>query len=335
VFWLSWFLVYALLISLTSLLASILLNFIVFNTTQTYYWILLALMVSFGFSIIMFSFMLTAIFSKAKTAGAVGGISIMLVGCLYYVQVFLPIAADSPLFWLVGLLSPPAFAMAMDQILKYDITGVSMSWEVLWSTEVSGLPIAGCLVMLLLDTLLYSLLAAWLDNIIPTEYGTQRSPWFCLAPSYWLPGSTAPPTSLRTTPVEVSEDVESIPATMRGTEAIVIRDLRKDFTGLGKETVRAVQGVNLDIYPGEITAILGHNGAGKSTLFNMLTGMCSSTSGSAAIFGYNIRDPNQMAEIRKMTGICPQHDILFDELTPREHLTFFARIRVSPLLNAL
>ena len=44
-----------------------------------------------------------------------------------------------------------------------------MSWEVLWSTEVSGLPIAGCLVMLLLDTLLYSLLAAWLDNIIPTE----------------------------------------------------------------------------------------------------------------------------------------------------------------------
>ena len=192
VFWLSWFLVYALLISLTSLLASILLNFIVFNTTQTYYWILLALMVSFGFSIIMFSFMLTAIFSKAKTAGAVGGISIMLVGCLYYVQVchpclpllapvqvFLPIAADSPLFWLVGLLSPPAFAMAMDQvaayipstpqILKYDITGVSLSWEVVWSTEVSGLPIAGCLVMLLLDTLLYSLLAAWLDNIIPTE----------------------------------------------------------------------------------------------------------------------------------------------------------------------
>ena len=50
---------------------------------------------------------------------------------------------------------------------------------------------------------------------------------------------------------------------MRGTEAIVIRDLRKTFGGLGKkEKVKAVQGVNLDIYPGEITAILGHNGAG-------------------------------------------------------------------------
>jgi ABC-type multidrug transport system ATPase subunit len=35
-----------------------------------------------------------------------------------------------------------------------------------------------------------------------------------------------------------------------------------------------------------------------------------------------------MEEIRKMTGICPQHDVLFDELSPREHLQFFARIRV-------
>ena len=54
-----------------------------------------------------------------------------------------------------------------------------------------------------------------------------------------------------------------MPNTMRGTEAIVIRDLRKTFGGIGKkEKVKAVQGVNLDIYPGEITAILGHNGAG-------------------------------------------------------------------------
>ena len=35
-----------------------------------------------------------------------------------------------------------------------------------------------------------------------------------------------------------------------------------------------------------------------------------------------------MDEIRKLTGICPQHDVLFDELTPREHLKFYARIRV-------
>ncbi len=134
-----------------------------------------------------------------------------------------------------------------------------------------------------------------------------------------------------------------------------------------KPEVQAVKGVSLKMYPGEITAILGrtykankcdyaphplrsgHNGAGKTTLFNMLTGMTSVTSGNADIFGYvhfvvktgahivfnddfvrsyDVRDPNDMALIRRMTGICPQHDVLFDELTPKEHLQFFARIRV-------
>jgi hypothetical protein len=36
-----------------------------------------------------------------------------------------------------------------------------------------------------------------------------------------------------------------------------------------------------------------------------------------------------MHRIRQMTGVCPQHDILFDMLTPREHLEFFAAVRVS------
>merc|ERR1719167_1572506 len=55
--------------------------------------------------------------------------------------------------------------------------------------------------------------------------------------------------------------------------------------------------------------------------------MTSISGGQATIFGFDISDPNHMDEIRKMTGICPQHDVLFDELTPREHLQYFGRIR--------
>ena len=90
--------------------------------------------------------------------------------------------------------------------------------------------------------------------------------------------------------------------------------------------------MNLDVYEGQITAILGHNGAGKTTLFNMLTGMTAPTSGSAYLYGYDLCDSNQLHEIRRMTGVCPQHDVLFDQLTPREHLAFFAKIRVSLLI---
>lgn len=40
-----------------------------------------------------------------------------------------------------------------------------------------------------------------------------------------------------------------------------------------------------------------------------------------------------MHTIRQMTGVCPQHDILLDLLTPREHLEFFAAVRVSSVSN--
>ena len=46
-----------------------------------------------------------------------------------------------------------------------------------------------------------------------------------------------------------------------------------------------VAGVTLDMFEGQITALLGHNGAGKTTLLNMLTGMTRPTSGSATIYG--------------------------------------------------
>ena len=83
-------------------------------------------------------------------------------------------------------------------------------------------------------------------------------------PSYWCPAPLSPPSGRPPTPaLEDPGDIEPIAADMMGKEAIVIRDLRKTFSGLGKETVKAVQGVNLDIYPGQITAILGHNGAGS------------------------------------------------------------------------
>lgn len=76
---------------------------------------------------------------------------------------------------------------------------------------------------------------------------------------------------------------------MRGKEAIKIVDLYKSFNSCRRPQVNAVNGINLTIYEGQITAILGHNGAGKSTLFNILTGLTSPSSGTAYIFGYDIR----------------------------------------------
>ena len=66
-------------------------------------------------------------------------------------------------------------------MMYFDSRGENLD---LWDDS-TGIPIAGAVIMILIDLVLYGFLAAWLDNILPTEYGTRRHPLFCLNPNYW------------------------------------------------------------------------------------------------------------------------------------------------------
>ena len=72
----------------------------------------------------------------------------------------------------------------------------------------------------------------------------------------------------------------------------------------------AVDGLTLNLYEGQITSFLGHNGAGKTTTMSILTGLFPPTSGTAFIYGNDIR--MDMDQIRTSLGMCPQHNVLFD-----------------------
>jgi len=63
-----------------------------------------------------------------------------------------------------------------------------------------------------------------------------------------------------------------------------IEHLKKKF-GNG---LRAVDGVNIRMYEGQIFALLGHNGAGKTTMISMLTGMLRPSEGFATVYGYDV-----------------------------------------------
>ena len=67
--------------------------------------------------------------------------------------------------------------------------------------------------------------------------------------------------------------------------------------------------------------MLGHNGAGKSTTISMLTGLINKTDGKATV--YDVDCFEEMGDMREFMGVCPQHDVLFDLLTPEEHLSIF------------
>ena len=53
----------------------------------------------------------------------------------------------------------------------------------------------------------------------------------------------------------------------------------------------------------------------------MLTGLLSKTNGNASIFDHDLF--GQMDEVRRYMGVCPQHNVLFEYLTPEEHLDIF------------
>lgn len=88
---------------------------------------------------------------------------------------------------------------------------------------------------------------------------------------------------------------------------------------------RAVSNLNLKMYPGQCTVLLGHNGAGKSTTFSMLTGVASPSSGSAYVNDFDIR--TSLPKIRREMGLCPQYNTLFGFMTVMEHLEFFAKLK--------
>jgi len=91
----------------------------------------------------------------------------------------------------------------------------------------------------------------------------------------------------------------------------------------------AVDNVNLELHYGEIFGLLGANGAGKTTTIKMLCRLLSPSSGSITLLGDSSNDRSR--EIRKKIGYMSQKFTLYDNLTVRENLEFYAGIYEIPI----
>lgn len=100
--------------------------------------------------------------------------------------------------------------------------------------------------------------------------------------------------------------------------AVEVRGLVRDFG----ET-RAVDDLDLEVRPGECLGLLGPNGAGKTTTLRILSTLLAPTAGHVRVLGL---DPvADGARLRERLGVVPQEIALYDAMTARENLTFFAR----------
>ena len=106
--------------------------------------------------------------------------------------------------------------------------------------------------------------------------------------------------------------------TVAGT-AIRTTALTRDF-----DTVRAVDGLTLEVGEGTVFGFLGPNGSGKTTTIRLLLGLLAPTSGDIEVLGHDIR--HGAADIRAASGALMEHSGLYERLSAWENLEFFARV---------
>ncbi|XP_058226426.1 ABC transporter A family member 10-like isoform X2 [Rhododendron vialii] len=130
------------------------------------------------------------------------------------------------------------------------------------------------------------------------------------------------------------EKVEELLVRPDGSYSIVCNNLRKVYPGMdGNPRKVAVHGLSLALARGECFGMLGPNGAGKSTFIKMMIGLTGPSAGTAFVEGLNIQ--TEMERVYTSMGVCPQHDLLWETLTAREHLLFYGRLKnlKGPALN--
>ncbi|EFA79500.1 ABC transporter A family protein [Heterostelium album PN500] len=277
---------------------------------------LVVLYLFYLFTLILIGFIASIFFNNSKFAGILTFIAVLV---LAVIGIFISKADMSKsVKYLLSLISPIGFACANYEIATKDLIDVM-------AHPTNNTSVGGIILMMLVDIVLYLVIYWYLNNIVSGEFGTSK-PWnFCFKKSYWISEKKDP--SLMSADLESfgsNEDIESIPTEVRKNVTVSIRSLRKEFqTGNGLRV--AVDELSLDMYSDQIHAFLGHNGAGKSTTIGMLTGLLPPTSGDAWVQGYSIN--SQMNNVRRTLGVCPQHDIIWKELTVLEHLKIYAALK--------
>jgi ABC-2 type transport system ATP-binding protein len=101
--------------------------------------------------------------------------------------------------------------------------------------------------------------------------------------------------------------------------AVRTRGLEKSYDGKP-----ALRGLDLEVARGEFFGFLGPNGAGKTTTIHILTGLVKASAGEVEVLGLPI--PAELDAVKRLIGVVPDENVLFDRLTGSEFLEFAGRM---------
>ncbi|XP_037302966.1 LOW QUALITY PROTEIN: phospholipid-transporting ATPase ABCA1 [Manduca sexta] len=300
--------------------------------TFTPWTVLLFLMTLFIIVSLAFSFMVSVFFSKASTAASVMALIWFGTFAVFMFTQMIHDNVSSRTKLVISLLSNTAIGYAFRMLIVAEGASKGLQWGEFFepvSYHDELLP-GHVVIMIIVDIVLYISIALYVEKIRPGMYGVPLPWYFPFTKSFWICNNVSEINEKKCIVDDNLEYNDSLLKVVHEEEpagvpiGVNIQNLTKLYKG-GK---KAVDNMNLRLYENEITVLLGHNGAGKTTTMSMLTGMVPPTSGSVTINGYNIVSETELA--RRSVGICPQHNVLFPDLTVAEHIVFYAKLKGVP-----
>ncbi|KAK0586759.1 hypothetical protein LWI29_011786 [Acer saccharum] len=333
--WLTWEGIMTLISSIFIVLFGMMFQFDFFLNNS--FAVLLLVFFLFELNMTGFAFMLSAFISKSSSSTTVG-FSIFIVGFMTQLVTLLASATSTP-------------------------EDIGISWsrrgECAPNDTECVITINDIYIWLVATFFVWFLLAIYFDNIFPNASGVRKSVFYFLKPGYWTGrgggkveeggicsciGSVPPIEHDTPDDIDVAEEENVVKqqtreGTVDSNVAVQIRGLVKTYPGSRKigcckcqktSPYHAVKGLWVNIAKDQLFCLLGPNGAGKTTTISCLTGITPMTGGDALIYGYSSRSSVGMSNIRKIIGVCPQFDILWDALSGEQHLHLFASIKGLP-----
>jgi len=259
---------------------------------ETSFAIMLFLNILAGLATSSFSIFAAGFFKKAQLSGILTVIAFMLLAVLAQVLN----KSGTATYTILSLLFPPMnYVFFIITMARWERQEVGMNMVESAPDHTSSLPGIAFWVFLVIQIIAYPILGALLER---TLYGTASKG--------------------RKTQTSDSDAAISIEGFTKLYRPRWMTRLSNMLLRRPSKTVLAVDNLDLIARRGEIMVYLGANGSGKSTTLDAIAGLTPITSGSIAI-----NYPDQFTSL----GLCPQKNVLWDELTVLEHVRIFNKIK--------